>query len=92
MRACERRHVRAASIQHLVAATAVLLNVVPTFTPPTWALLAYFHLQHSLGIVSLAVVGAVSAASGRMMLAIASRAFGIGFVPRSRRIAGVYRQ
>ncbi len=69
----------------LVAATAVLLNAVPAFMPPTWALLAYFHLQRDLDIVPLAAVGAVSAASGRMVLALASRAFGMRFVPKGWR-------
>ena len=53
--------------------------------PPTWALLASFHLQHGLGIVPLAIVGAVSAATGRLVLALGSRTFGMRFVPNSWR-------
>lgn len=69
----------------LVAATAALLNAVPAFMPPTWALLAYFHLEYDLDIVPLAAVGALSAASGRMVLALVSRGFGMRFVPKSWR-------
>jgi len=68
-----------------VAASAVVLNAVPAFMPPTWALLAYFHLQHDLGIVPLAIVGAVSAATGRLVLALGSRTFRMRFVPKSWR-------
>ena len=53
--------------------------------PPTWALLASFHLPHGLGIVPLAIVGAVSAATGRLVLALGSRTFGMRFVPNSWR-------
>jgi membrane protein YqaA with SNARE-associated domain len=64
---------------------AVALNVVPAFMPPTWAMLAYFHLYHALPIIPLAIIGALGATTGRALLAIASRAFGERFVPASAR-------
>ena len=69
----------------LVIALTVALNVIPGFMPPTWTVLAYFHLQHGLGIVPLALVGAASATGGRALLAIASRALGPRLVPARRR-------
>ena len=64
---------------------AVALNAVPAFMPPTWAMLAYFHLYHALPIVPLAVVGAVGSTAGRALLALGSRAVGDRFVPASAR-------
>lgn len=64
---------------------AVVLNAVPAFMPPTWSLLAYFHLAQGLPILPLAAVGALGAATGRAVLAHASRAVGDRFVPARRR-------
>lgn len=60
---------------------AVVLNAVPSFMPPTWTLLAYFHLYHGLPVVPLAIVGALGATTGRAILAIASRAVGERWLP-----------
>jgi hypothetical protein len=57
---------------------AVALNAVPAFMPPTWSVLAYFHLYHALPVEPLAVVGALGATTGRAILA-----FGNQFVPAS---------
>lgn len=65
----------------LVIAITVALNAVPAFMPPTWAVLVYFHLQHGLGVVPLALAGAVGATGGRALLALASRALGPRIVP-----------
>ena len=64
---------------------AIGLNAVPAFMPPTWSVLAYFHLYQGLPVVPLAVVGALGATTGRAILAIGSRAFGKRFVPASWR-------
>lgn len=64
-----------------VWALAVGLNAVPLFMPPTWAVLAYFHLYHGFPVVPLAIVGALGAATGRALLALGSRAFGDRFIP-----------
>jgi hypothetical protein len=64
---------------------AVALNAVPAFMPPTWSVLAYFHLYHGLPVVPLAFVGALGATTGRAILALGSRAFGNRFVPASWR-------
>ena len=69
----------------VVWALAVALNAVPAFMPPTWSVLAYFHLYHGLPVVPLAFVGALGATTGRAILALGSRAFGNRFVPASWR-------
>jgi hypothetical protein len=69
----------------LVWVLAVALNAVPAFMPPTWSVLAYFHLYHGLPVLPLAVVGALGATTGRVILGLGSRAFGNRFVPASWR-------
>ena len=66
-------------------ALAVGLNAVPFFMPPTWAMLAYFHLYHGFQVVPLAIVGALGAVTGRAILALGSRAFGQRFIPETWR-------
>jgi membrane protein YqaA with SNARE-associated domain len=69
----------------LVWVITVALNVVPAFMPPTWSLLAYFHLHEGMAIWPLAIVGATAATVGRAGLALASRHFGSRIVPESWR-------
>ena len=54
--------------------------------PPTWAVLAYFHLYHQLPTLPLAIVGALGSTTGRGLLALGSRAFGARFLPESWRV------
>lgn len=70
----------------LIALLAIGLNVVPAFMPPTWALLAYFHLQAGLDTLPLALVGAFGATTGRALLALGSRAIGARILPRRWRV------
>jgi membrane protein YqaA with SNARE-associated domain len=49
--------------------------------PPTWALLAYFRVQHDLDVWPLALVGALGATTGRAILALSSQAVGERIVP-----------
>jgi hypothetical protein len=61
---------------YLVLAGAVFgTNLLPAFGPPTWAVLVFFRLQSNLAAVPLVLVGAVAAASGRLVLAHTSRHF-----------------
>ena len=57
----------------VVATVIVGVNVLPAFAPPTWSLLVFFRLHWHLNPVLLVAVGAVSAASGRLLLAVATR-------------------
>ena len=50
-------------------------NMLPAFGPPTWSLLVFFRLQSHIPAVPLVLIGAVAAASGRLVLAFASRRF-----------------
>jgi membrane protein DedA with SNARE-associated domain len=68
----------------LVWAVAVVLNAVPFFMPPTWSLLAYFHIQQNLPVWPLALTGAAAAVTGRAILALTSRRFGMRFLPKKR--------
>jgi hypothetical protein len=45
------------------------LNVVPIFAPPTWSVLSFIAIRFNSNIVLLAVVGAVAATLGRLVLA-----------------------
>ena len=63
-------------VAYLVLAGAVFgVNLLPAFGPPTWAVLVFFRLQSQLPAVPLVLVGALAAASGRLVLAYASRGF-----------------
>jgi membrane protein YqaA with SNARE-associated domain len=49
------------------------VNLLPAFGPPTWAVLVFFSLDFDLPAVPLVLGGALAAASGRFLLATASR-------------------
>jgi uncharacterized membrane protein YdjX (TVP38/TMEM64 family) len=57
----------------LVAAAIFAVNLMPAFGPPTWAVLVFLRLNLDLAAVPLVLVGALAAASGRFLLATASR-------------------
>lgn len=48
-------------------------NLLPAFGPPTWSILVFFRLQSHIPAVPLVLIGALAAASGRLVLAFASR-------------------
>jgi uncharacterized membrane protein YdjX (TVP38/TMEM64 family) len=63
-------------VEYLVLAGVVFgVNLLPAFGPPTWAVLVFFRLQSSLAAVPLVIVGALAAASGRLVLGYVSRRF-----------------
>jgi hypothetical protein len=51
------------------------VNLLPAFGPPTWSVLVFFRLQSNVPAVPLVLIGALAAASGRLVLAFASRRF-----------------
>jgi membrane protein YqaA with SNARE-associated domain len=51
------------------------VNLLPAFGPPTWAVLVFFRLNSDLPAVPLVLVGALAAASGRLVLAATARLF-----------------
>ena len=50
-------------------------NLLPAFGPPTWSLLVFFRLQSHIPAVPLVLLGALAAACGRLVLAVASGRF-----------------
>jgi membrane protein YqaA with SNARE-associated domain len=57
----------------LLAAVVLGVNLLPAFGPPTWAVLVFFRVQRGLAPVPLVLIGAVAAATGRLLLAYGSR-------------------
>lgn len=51
------------------------INLLPAFGPPTWTVIALYGLNSRLPIPAIVIVGAVAAALGRFLLALASRKF-----------------
>lgn len=74
----------------LVGLLAILFNLTPILAPPTWAMLAYFHIQQDVSLVPAIILGATGATIGRVLLALASRRFGTRLIP-ARRQADVER-
>jgi len=54
-------------------ATAFLINLVPAFMPPTWAVLAVFHITSDVPLLPLTIGGAAASAGGRYLLALGTR-------------------
>ena len=65
----------------LVVGVVFVCNVVPAFAPPTWSVLVLLRLQTDVPPWALVVLGAVSAAAGRLALAVVSRALRGHFSP-----------
>jgi uncharacterized membrane protein YdjX (TVP38/TMEM64 family) len=59
----------------LLAAVVFGVNLLPAFGPATWAVLVLFRLNSHVPAVPLILVGALSAAGGRLLLAQLSRHF-----------------
>lgn len=55
----------------LVLAVVFGVNLLPAFGPPTWAVLVFFRLNSDVDVVALVILGAISAAAGRLLLAVA---------------------
>ena len=73
-------------LTHFLAAVSVVfgINLLPALGPPTWAVLVFFRYRYpEIPAPALIVGGAVAAAAGRLLLALAFRAFG-SRLPRKR--------
>ena len=51
------------------------INLLPAFGPPTWAVLVFTRLHWHLNPITLVLIGAVAAMSGRYLLARGARHF-----------------
>ena len=60
----------------LLAVVVLGVNLLPAFGPPTWAVLVLFHLHGGFWLPALVLVGALAAASGRLLLALVTRKLG----------------
>ncbi|WP_284126247.1 hypothetical protein [Parerythrobacter aestuarii] len=56
------------------------VNLQPAFGPPTWSIIALYAFNTELELPALVGLGAVAAASGRFLLAHATRALGTRFL------------
>jgi membrane protein YqaA with SNARE-associated domain len=68
----------------VVAAAVFAVNLLPAFGPPTWAVLVLFTVNGDYVTWLLVLVGALAAASGRLVLAHATRRLG-RYLPERRR-------
>jgi membrane protein YqaA with SNARE-associated domain len=70
-------------MSYLLAVACIFgVNLLPAFGPPTWAVLVFFRLNSDLAAVPLVLLGALAAASGRLLLAATSRRFRSRFSQR----------
>ena len=60
-------------------------NLLPAFGPPTWSLIVLTMLNTNAPAPLLIVLGAVAAASGRLLLALATRFLGDRFLSKRSR-------
>ena len=60
----------------------VIVNAIPLFMPPTWAVLAWVYVQGDVPVWALATTGAIATTAGRGTLALASRHVGPRVLPR----------
>jgi uncharacterized membrane protein YdjX (TVP38/TMEM64 family) len=59
---------------YLILFAVVLgVNLMPAFGPPTWSIIAAFGLNSDLPMPGIALAGALAAASGSLLLALATR-------------------
>lgn len=75
------------TVLHLLAVMGVVfaVNLMPAFGPPTWAMLVFARLQwHDIPAAALIAGGALAAASGRLVLALATRRLGGRLSPERR--------
>jgi membrane protein YqaA with SNARE-associated domain len=71
------------ALAQFATAIAVIfaVNLLPAFGPPTWSLLVLFSLNFELPAAPLVLGGALAAASGRLVLATATRRLRPRFSP-----------
>jgi membrane protein YqaA with SNARE-associated domain len=53
----------------VIFAIVFALNVIPVFAPPTWTVLSFVAIRFNPNVLALAMVGAVAATLGRLVLA-----------------------
>jgi uncharacterized membrane protein YdjX (TVP38/TMEM64 family) len=61
------------------------VNLMPAFGPPTWTIIVLYGLNSDMPLAAVVLVGALAAAMGRMLLALAFRFLGGRLSERTRR-------
>ena len=61
-----------------------LCNLAPMMAPPTWSIIVYFLITHDLNPAASVVVSAISAGTGRYLLALGTRALR-NYIPEKAR-------
>ena len=56
-------------------AVVLACNMAPAFAPPTWSIIVLFSFQTNLPPWALVIAGALTAATGRLILALYTRRF-----------------
>ncbi|MSX01632.1 MAG: hypothetical protein F2813_00555 [Actinobacteria bacterium] len=69
----------------VVFGVVFVVNLLPVFGPPTWAVLVFFNLKYELPLPLLVFFGALASAAGRFLLATAFRHLGYR-LPEQRRL------
>jgi membrane protein YqaA with SNARE-associated domain len=74
-------------LEHFVVAwaTAFVINVIPAFMPPTWAVVSFFLIRFELPLLPLAIGSAAAATGGRVILALLTRQVGPRFMTKDMR-------
>ena len=67
-----------------LALVVFLCNLMPIMAPPTWSVLAYYVITHNIHTYEAVIVGAIAAASGRLLLAVLTGKVG-RFLPQKIR-------
>lgn len=58
-----------------LSSVVFLVNLVPGFMPPTWAVLTFFTVKYDLSFFPTIILGAIFAVSGRIILAHLSQRY-----------------
>jgi len=53
----------------IIFLVVLVLNVIPVFAPPTWTVLSFIAIRLNPNIIVLALIGAIAATLGRIVLA-----------------------
>jgi len=69
----------------LLFVVVLLVNVIPAFMPPTWAVLSLFAIAYGGPIAELVAVGAIASTLGRYVLARISGPLSDRFLPRKQK-------
>lgn len=53
----------------------IIINVVPSFMPPTWTVISFVYINYNVNLFLLTIIGSISSSTGRLFLAKLSGKF-----------------